>query len=198
VCEITRYIVRQPANSFFYDFLSSRLRVFHNMMKKIETSVTYIMRNSIVPQSVHFGVRSRKLNNVGQSLDGWPKIYYLELLRALEGTLSRWSQHLQSLALTNLHWARVEGYGPFSLCVIHKESLCPSSGDINRLISVVLTRGSARPTAARRCPAWRRSGCAAEARPSPPRSTAPRTPPCLPTPHNTIMSHTHSSLIRPH
>jgi hypothetical protein len=26
------------------------------------------------------------------------------------------------------------GYGPFSLCVIHKEGLCPSSGDINRLM----------------------------------------------------------------
>jgi hypothetical protein len=25
------------------------------------------------------------------------------------------------------------GYGPFSLCVIHKEGLCPSSEDINRL-----------------------------------------------------------------
>jgi hypothetical protein len=33
---------------------------------------------------------------------------------------------------TNPHWARVVGYGPFSLWVIHKEGLCPSSGDINR------------------------------------------------------------------
>jgi hypothetical protein len=67
---------------------------------------------------------------------GWvTKIYYLELLRALEGTLNRWSRlHLQSLVPTNLHWARVEGYGPFSLCAIHKEGLCPSSGDTNRLM----------------------------------------------------------------
>jgi hypothetical protein len=28
----------------------------------------------------------------------------------------------------------VVGYGPFSLSVIHKEGLCPSSGDINRLM----------------------------------------------------------------
>jgi hypothetical protein len=28
-------------------------------------------------------------------------------------------------------------YGPFSLCVIHKESLCPSSGDINRLMMMI-------------------------------------------------------------
>jgi hypothetical protein len=34
---------------------------------------------------------------------------------------------------TNSHWARVVGYGPFSLCVIHKDGLCPSSGDIKRL-----------------------------------------------------------------
>jgi hypothetical protein len=45
------------------------------------------------------GVRSRKLSNVFQSLDGLPKMYYLELLRASENTLSRWSQlHLQTLA----------------------------------------------------------------------------------------------------
>jgi hypothetical protein len=28
----------------------------------------------------------------------------------------------------------VVGYGPFSLCVIHKEGLCLSSGNINRLM----------------------------------------------------------------
>jgi hypothetical protein len=31
----------------------------------------------------------------------------------------------------------VVGYGPFSLSVIHKEGLCPSSGDINRLMMIV-------------------------------------------------------------
>jgi hypothetical protein len=55
-------------------------------------------------------------------------------LRALEGTLSRWSRlHLQSLAHANSHWARVVGYGSFSLRIIHKEGLCPSSRDINKL-----------------------------------------------------------------
>jgi hypothetical protein len=29
------------------------------------------------------------------------------------------------------------GYGPFSLWVIHKEGLCPSSGDINRLMMMI-------------------------------------------------------------
>jgi hypothetical protein len=78
------------------------------------------------------GVRLRKLSNIGDK-----KINYLKLFRASEGTLSRWSRlHLQSLALTNPHWARVV-YGPFSLCVIHKEGLCPSSEDINRLITMI-------------------------------------------------------------
>jgi hypothetical protein len=44
-------------------------------------------------------------------------------------------EHMQSLAPTDPHWARLVGYGPFSgsLCVIHKESLCLSSGDINKV-----------------------------------------------------------------
>jgi hypothetical protein len=85
------------------------------------------------------GVRSRKLSNAlnGQTWDGWPNPYHLELLRASEGTLSRWSRlHLQSLAPTNPHWARVVGYDPFSLWVIHKKGLCPSSGDINRMMMI--------------------------------------------------------------
>jgi hypothetical protein len=53
---------------------------------------------------VRFGVRSWKLSNVGQSLNGSPKINYLELFHASEGTLSRWSRlHSQSLAPTNPH-----------------------------------------------------------------------------------------------
>jgi hypothetical protein len=54
------------------------------------------------------------------------------LSRALscsEGTLRRWFRlHLQSLAPTNPHWARVVVYGPF--CVIHKEGLCPAVGTL--------------------------------------------------------------------
>jgi hypothetical protein len=42
----------------------------------------------------------------------------------------------EGVSPTNPHW--VVGYGPFSLCVIHKEGLCPSSGDINRLMMMVL------------------------------------------------------------
>jgi hypothetical protein len=38
---------------------------------------------------------------------------------------------------TNTHWARVVDYGPFSLCVILKEGLCPSIRDINRLMMMM-------------------------------------------------------------
>jgi hypothetical protein len=31
------------------------------------------------------------------------------------------------------------GYCPFSLCVMHKEGLCVSSGDINRLMMMMKT-----------------------------------------------------------
>jgi hypothetical protein len=34
----------------------------------------------------------------------------------------------------------VVGYDPSSLCVIHKEDLCPSSGDINRLMMMMMTQ----------------------------------------------------------
>jgi hypothetical protein len=64
-------------------------------------------------------------------------MYYRELLRASEGTLSRWSQlYLQSLAPTNPHWVRMMGYDPFTLFVIHKEN--SSSGDINGLMMMVV------------------------------------------------------------
>jgi hypothetical protein len=66
------------------------------------------------------------------------KIYYLELLRASEGTLSRcFRLHLQLLAPSNPQWARSVGYDPFSLCVIHEEGLCPSTGDINSLMMMM-------------------------------------------------------------
>jgi hypothetical protein len=82
------------------------------------------------------GVRSQKLSNIGRTSDGWPN---LEFLRASKSMLSCWSRlYLQSLAPTNLHWARGVGYSPFSLWVIHKESLCPSSRDINRLMMMMM------------------------------------------------------------
>jgi hypothetical protein len=48
--------------------------------------------------------------------------------------------HLQSLTPTNPHKARVLGYSPFSLCIIiHKGDLCPSSGDINGLMMMMIS-----------------------------------------------------------
>jgi hypothetical protein len=63
---------------------------------------------------------------------------YLKLLRDSVGTLSRWSWlYLQSVP-TKPHWARVVDYGPFSLWVIHKEGLCPSSRNINVLMIMMM------------------------------------------------------------
>jgi hypothetical protein len=87
-----------------------------------------ISRSSMATRSARFGVRSRKLSNVSQS----PASLCF-------GTLSCWSWlQLQSLAPTNPHCARVVGYDPFSLCVIHKERLCPSSVDINRQMMMMI------------------------------------------------------------
>jgi hypothetical protein len=61
------------------------------------------------------------------------------ILRASEGTLSRWSRlHFNSLAPTLPHWARSGSlsYDSFSLCDIHKEDLCPSSGGVNWLMTM--------------------------------------------------------------
>jgi hypothetical protein len=53
----------------------------------------------------------------------------------------RFGRYVKSLVLavlavvsTGPRWARVMGYGPCSLWVIHKKGLCSSSGDINRLM----------------------------------------------------------------
>jgi hypothetical protein len=77
----------------------------------------------MAPRSVCLACR-RVITDVKQrwSVIRWgPKIYYLELFRALESTLNYWSRlHLQSLAPNNPRIALVVGYGPFSLCVIHK------------------------------------------------------------------------------
>jgi hypothetical protein len=34
--------------------------------------------------------------------------------------------------------ARVVGYGPFTMCVIYKKVLSPSSGDLNRLMMMMI------------------------------------------------------------
>jgi hypothetical protein len=125
---------RTNDDEFYYFILTPRVRGLYvcNNNKHLFPPFSYY-----VTLDPRWGTSAR-LSNVGQLLDGWPKIYYLELLHASEAPLTRWSLlHLQSLALTYLHWARVVGYGPFSLCVIHKEGLCPSSGDINRLMMMI-------------------------------------------------------------
>jgi hypothetical protein len=124
-------------SSYFWTSITS-IKSTYLIMNNWHLRLPY-RRSWIAPRSVRFGVRSRKLRNVGRSLNGYPKMSYLELLRASEGTLSHWSRlHLQSLAPSKPHWARVVGYGPFSLCIIHKEGLCPRSGDINGLMMMMI------------------------------------------------------------
>jgi hypothetical protein len=68
------------------------------------------------------GVRSQKLSNVGRTSNGCHKIYFLELLRASEGTLSRWSQlYLQSFVSG---WVMAR----FSRAIIHKKVCAPAVG----------------------------------------------------------------------
>jgi hypothetical protein len=50
----------------------------------------------VIGEVIAHGVRSRKLNNVGHSSDGSPKICYIELLCASEDKLSRWSNQSAS------------------------------------------------------------------------------------------------------
>jgi hypothetical protein len=83
----------------------------------------------MAPRSVRFGVRTRKLSNIGQSL-GWVTKNSLSRAPPCFGRHVDPGCNLQSIAPTNPHWARVVHYGPFSLCTIHKEGSCPNSGHI--------------------------------------------------------------------
>jgi hypothetical protein len=71
------------------------------------------------------------------------KQHWLVIGWATKNLLSRappcFGRHVEPLvpsvfAVVKRLWVRVVGYGPFFLCVIHKEGLCLSSGDINGLM----------------------------------------------------------------
>jgi hypothetical protein len=116
-------------------FLLTYSRAFYLNRGPAAFKTTHFLWDQVCSAFKNYLCSKRKVKQRWLVLDGWPKMYYLELLLAFEGTLSCWFRlHLQSLAPNNLHWARVVGYGSFSLCVFHKEGLCPSRGDINRLI----------------------------------------------------------------
>jgi hypothetical protein len=55
-------------------------------------------------------------------------------------TISSSSVHQKARYAVPSDWARVVGYGPFSLCVIYKEGLRPSSGGINGLVMMKILR----------------------------------------------------------
>jgi hypothetical protein len=89
----------------------------------------------MAPRSMCFGVRSRKLSNVGQSLD---------VTKSVLSRVPPWfGRHVKplvpaALAVVITHQPALGPRGGLwpvlSLCVIHKEGLCPISGDIVRLM----------------------------------------------------------------
>jgi hypothetical protein len=88
----------------------------------------------MVPQSVRFGVLSRKLSNI---------VHWMGDQKFVILAPSCFGKHVQSLVpaifavSTSPYWARMVGYGPFSF-VIHKEGLSSSSGDINRAMTMMI------------------------------------------------------------
>jgi hypothetical protein len=80
--------------------------------------------SSMAPHSVRFG----QIAEVKQrwSVIGWMTKNLLSRVKSLVPAAFA--------VVSNPHWASVVGYGPFSLCVIHKEGMCWGRGDINRLL----------------------------------------------------------------
>jgi hypothetical protein len=76
----------------------------------------------------------RHLESITQSL----KSAYFRLDKCECECLEYLFIYLQTRSKAKPHWAHVGGYGPFFLCVIHKEGLCPSSKDINGLMMISL------------------------------------------------------------
>jgi hypothetical protein len=76
------------------------------------------------------------LDNVGRSLDGHQKLIILSssALRIVNHVKLLVSAAFAVVSTHQKYAGPVLSYGPFSLSVIHKEGLCPSSGDINRLM----------------------------------------------------------------
>jgi hypothetical protein len=100
--------------------LADQSRVREQIRMTLNTPLVYV-RSSMAPRSVRFGVRSRKLSNVGQSLYVRDqKFYFLELLAVV-------STQQPALGPRGVLWP---------LCLIHKKGLCLRSGAINRLMMV--------------------------------------------------------------
>jgi hypothetical protein len=70
-------------------------------------------------------IRSQHTNRAAFG-DRHTLVYRLYYYLHIHTHLIQIQNHIFDHQLTNPHWARVDGYGPFSLCVIHKEGLCPS------------------------------------------------------------------------
>jgi hypothetical protein len=91
----------------------------------------------MAPRSLRFGMRSRKMSKLVGHWMGDQK-FLIWVLLCFGSHVKPLVPAAFAVVSTNPHWASMVGYGPFSLCDIHKERLCPSSGHINRLIMMIL------------------------------------------------------------
>jgi hypothetical protein len=102
-----------------WDRKMAPLHFFHGFWKKRQESSHFAIRNirivrsSMAPRCARRAIAEAKQRSQ-RSVIGWvTKIYYLELLRAFEGTLSRWSRlHLQSLVPTPVQGGLMSGRRP--------------------------------------------------------------------------------------
>jgi hypothetical protein len=92
----------------------------------------------MAPRPGSFDVQSRKLRNVVSHWMGDQKFIISCFERRVKSLVLAAFAIVSTHQYPHPHWARVVGYGTFSLCVIHKEGLCPSSGDINRLMMMMM------------------------------------------------------------
>jgi hypothetical protein len=125
---------------------------FHNNIETGQNAKVIIFRWG-APRSVRFAVRSRKLSKrclTCQSVIGWVTKNLLFRAPPCFGRhVKPWvPAAFTVVSIHNPHWARLVGYGPFFLCVIHKEGLCSSSGDINRpmIMMMIIFRVKPYPT----------------------------------------------------
>jgi hypothetical protein len=88
----------------------------------------------LIITSCCFGVQSRKLSNIGQSLDGLLRAtpYFRRHIEPLlPAAFAVVSTHQPAMGPRGVLWPVFHNY-----VVIHKEGLCPNSGDINGLMMI--------------------------------------------------------------
>jgi hypothetical protein len=97
----------------------------------------------MAPRSVRFGLLSWKLSNINQSLDGDQKfiISRTSVIQKTRGVVEPLVP--AAFAVVSTHQPALGPHGGLwpSLCETHNEGLCPSSGNINRLMMKLCEHG---------------------------------------------------------